>query len=182
MHTATRALVLRLFFTSPTQNLLPVDLDLIMLPNPDESMSTAEDLSTWCSTTPYMNAFQPIAASAVEVCCAADLVRVFTTSYPLHHKLTDERRQGWNQESTDSRSSCDNQNRAGVYGVLMYHGSHNYRRTMIYQSLQLSGKFDTSIHLPPDNAAARWPPTRSRLPPLMVRARAHSACPNWAIG
>jgi hypothetical protein len=45
-----------------------------MLPNLDESMSTAEDLSTWCSTTPYMNAFQPIAASAVEVCRAADLV------------------------------------------------------------------------------------------------------------
>jgi hypothetical protein len=58
-----------------------------MLRNLGESMSTAEGLSTWCSTTPYMNAFQPIAASAVEVCRAADLVRVLTTSYPLHPSL-----------------------------------------------------------------------------------------------
>ncbi|KAJ7764436.1 hypothetical protein B0H14DRAFT_2971663, partial [Mycena olivaceomarginata] len=58
-----------------------------MLRNLGESMSTAEGLSTWCSTTPYMNAFQPIAASVVEVCRAADLVRVLTTSYPLHPSL-----------------------------------------------------------------------------------------------
>jgi hypothetical protein len=40
-------------------------------------MSTAEDLSTWCSTTPGMNTFQPITAAAVEVCRAANLVGVF---------------------------------------------------------------------------------------------------------
>jgi hypothetical protein len=55
-----------------------VDSNLIMLHDPvDKSMSTAEDLSTWCSTTPGMNTFQPIAAAAVEVCRAANLVGVF---------------------------------------------------------------------------------------------------------
>ncbi|KAJ6512865.1 hypothetical protein C8R45DRAFT_920642 [Mycena sanguinolenta] len=36
-----------------------------------ETTSRAESLCARCSTTPYMNAFQPIAASAVEVCGAA---------------------------------------------------------------------------------------------------------------
>ncbi|KAJ7805932.1 hypothetical protein B0H14DRAFT_3882640 [Mycena olivaceomarginata] len=38
-----------------------------MLQNIDESLSTAEDLRTWCSTTPNLNAYRPITASAVEV-------------------------------------------------------------------------------------------------------------------
>ncbi|KAJ7364478.1 hypothetical protein DFH08DRAFT_950054 [Mycena albidolilacea] len=45
-----------------------------MLHDVDKSMSTAEDLSTWCSTTPGMNTFQSIAAAVVEVCRAANLV------------------------------------------------------------------------------------------------------------
>ncbi|KAF7374564.1 hypothetical protein MSAN_00341000 [Mycena sanguinolenta] len=41
----------------------------------DETTSRAEALCAQCATTPGMNAFQPIAASAVEVCCTvADLV------------------------------------------------------------------------------------------------------------
>jgi hypothetical protein len=48
-----------------------------MLRNLDESLSTAENLRTWCATTLGMNTFQPIAASAVEVChAAANLVRL----------------------------------------------------------------------------------------------------------
>ncbi|KAF7336839.1 hypothetical protein MVEN_02120000 [Mycena venus] len=36
-----------------------------------ESTERAEDLRTWCSMTPDMNAFRPIAASALDVCRAA---------------------------------------------------------------------------------------------------------------
>ncbi|KAJ7691706.1 hypothetical protein B0H17DRAFT_553124 [Mycena rosella] len=36
-----------------------------------QSMASAENLRTFCVTTPDMNAYQPIAASAVEVCAAA---------------------------------------------------------------------------------------------------------------
>ncbi|KAJ7126077.1 hypothetical protein C8R44DRAFT_119692 [Mycena epipterygia] len=37
--------------------------------------STAKDLRTLCATTPGMNSYQPVAASAVEVCAAAKLVK-----------------------------------------------------------------------------------------------------------
>ncbi|KAJ7488373.1 hypothetical protein FB451DRAFT_1227161 [Mycena latifolia] len=40
-----------------------------------QSLADAEDLCKFCATTPGMNTFQPIAASAVEVCTAAALVK-----------------------------------------------------------------------------------------------------------
>ncbi|KAJ7126086.1 hypothetical protein C8R44DRAFT_874467 [Mycena epipterygia] len=39
-------------------------------------MSSAEDLRTLCVTTPGMNPYQPIMASAVEICSAATLVKI----------------------------------------------------------------------------------------------------------
>ncbi|KAJ7485580.1 hypothetical protein FB451DRAFT_1168820 [Mycena latifolia] len=44
-----------------------------------QSMANAKDLRKFCATTPSMNVYQPIAASALEVCTAADSIKTRKT-------------------------------------------------------------------------------------------------------
>ncbi|KAJ7126075.1 hypothetical protein C8R44DRAFT_119672 [Mycena epipterygia] len=53
----------------------PHSVRIMLLKVLPRSMSNAEDLRKLCATTPEMNSYQPIAASAVEVCAAAMLVK-----------------------------------------------------------------------------------------------------------
>ncbi|KAJ7485573.1 hypothetical protein FB451DRAFT_1554457 [Mycena latifolia] len=49
------------------------------MPSKSQSMANAEDLRKFCATTPGMNVYQPITASAVEVCTAADSIKTRKT-------------------------------------------------------------------------------------------------------
>jgi hypothetical protein len=48
-----------------------------------QSAATAEALRSLCATTPSMSWYQPVAASAVEVCTVAISVIFFTDDYGL---------------------------------------------------------------------------------------------------
>ncbi|KAJ7479830.1 hypothetical protein FB451DRAFT_1395387 [Mycena latifolia] len=59
-----------------------------------QSMAIAEGLRTFCAMTPGMSSYQPIAASAAEVCSAAASIKTLKTekiaAYVVDHTTIDQ--------------------------------------------------------------------------------------------